>query len=111
MIRKMQRFNGKIRALRALVNTLANRKFAANFGSAVSRVLLLVLLTLPALAQPGDGGPEMADTLRGDGKFWVVVVTIALVTAGMFAYMIRLEGKVRRLEERVGRRADGFIER
>lgn len=76
-----------------------------------SLLLLALLLTLPALAQPNDAGPEMADALRADGKFWVVVIVIALVTAGMFAYLFRLEGKMRRLEERLGRRPEGFIER
>lgn len=105
MIRKMLRFEARLPLLApfAQSRTACFRIFAS--------LVALLLLALPALAQPNGGGPEMADALRGDGKFWVVVVTIALVTAGMFAYMFRLEGKVRRLEERMGRRADGFIER
>lgn len=63
--------------------------------------LLATLLTaFSAAAQPANQ-PEMADALRQDAKFWVVVTVIAVVTLGMFAYLIRLDGKVRKLEDRV----------
>lgn len=64
-------------------------------------VLLLLLLTVPALAQPVADQPEMADALRQDGKFWVVVLTFGIVMAGMFIYLFRLEKKVQQLEGRV----------
>ena len=64
-------------------------------------VALLVGPLLPAVAQTGADSPEMADALRQDGKFWVVVVTIAVVVAGMLVYLFRLEGKVGRLERRL----------
>ena len=73
--------------------------------------LLLFLLTLTGLAQAPAGQPEMADALRADGKFWVVVVVVAIVTLGMFGYLIRLDGKIRRLEERTGRDPDGMLNR
>lgn len=68
------------------------------------RLLLLLLLAFPALAQPAADSPEMADALRQDGKFWVVVGVFVVVMVGMFAYLLRLEGKVRKLEERTGKK-------
>ncbi len=55
-----------------------------------------LLLTLPAAAQTDR--PEMADLMRADGKIWVVVAVLATIFAGIFAYLIRLERKVSRLE-------------
>lgn len=58
--------------------------------------LCSLLLTLPAAAQTDR--PEMADLMRADGKIWVVVAVLATIFAGIFAYLIRLERKVSRLE-------------
>jgi len=42
---------------------------------------------------------EMADGLRQEGKFWVVVCVIALVTAGILLYLFMLDRKVSKLEK------------
>jgi bacteriorhodopsin len=42
---------------------------------------------------------EMADGLRQEGKFWVVVCVIALVTAGILFYLFMLDRKVSKLEK------------
>ena len=63
--------------------------------------LLLALLALPAaLAQTAaaNDAPEMADALRQSGKIYVVVLVILLILGGLLAYLIRLDGKVGRLE-------------
>jgi hypothetical protein len=42
---------------------------------------------------------EMADKFRQDGKIYVVVAIIGVVLAGMFIYTIRIDQKIRRLED------------
>lgn len=42
---------------------------------------------------------EMADTLRQDGKIYVVVVVILTVLAGLIAYLISLDRKIGKLEK------------
>ena len=74
-----------------------------NHWRGLSSALLLTLLTLPAaLAQTAaavaDDTPEMADALRQSGKIYVVVLVILLILGGLLAYLIRLDGKVGRLE-------------
>jgi CcmD family protein len=59
-------------------------------------LLLSLLMTQPATAQTDR--PEMADLMRADGKIWVVVAVLATIFAGIFAYLIRLERKLSRLE-------------
>lgn len=54
------------------------------------------LMTTAAWAQTDD--VPMADQLRADGKIWVVVVSLVLMLAGFLFYLIRLDGKISKLE-------------
>lgn len=42
---------------------------------------------------------EMADTLRADGKIYVVVAILLVLFAGFVGYAIRIDGKIGRLEK------------
>lgn len=66
----------------------------------------------PAQAQPGQttevefspapqAEVEMADTLRQDGKIYVVVVVLLTVLAGTIAYLVAIDRKVSRLEKQM----------
>lgn len=65
----------------------------------------------PAYAQSGQtevefssapqGEVEMADTLRQDGKIYVVVAVLLTVLAGSIAYMVAIDRKVSRLEKQL----------
>jgi hypothetical protein len=44
---------------------------------------------------------EMADTLRQDGKIYVVVVVLLTVLAGMIIYLVTLDRKVSKLEKQL----------
>lgn len=44
---------------------------------------------------------EMADTLRQDGKIYVVVVVLLTVLGGMIAYLVTLDRKVTRIEKQM----------
>lgn len=41
---------------------------------------------------------EMADTMRSNGKIYVVVVVLATIFAGIFAYLVYLDRKMTRIE-------------
>lgn len=51
---------------------------------------------LPAIS---FGQTEMADTMRSNGKIYVVVVVLATIFAGIFAYLIYIDRKIARLEK------------
>ena len=55
--------------------------------------------TVQATTEAGTSEVEMADTLRRDGKIYVVVAVIITVLAGLILYLIRLDRKVARLEQ------------
>jgi len=42
---------------------------------------------------------EMADTLRSNGKIYVVVLVLASIFAGIFAYLVYLDRKISKLEQ------------
>lgn len=58
----------------------------------MSTLLNLLLILLQA-------DVEMADGLRADGKFWVVVAVIGTVTLGIIIYLISLDRKISKLEK------------
>lgn len=58
----------------------------------------MLLTLLLALLQETE--VAMADGLRSDGKFWVVILVVATVTIGIMIYLFMLDRKVRKLEEK-----------
>ena len=66
-------------------------------------LLLLLCVVLVAMAQggntAGDGPVEMADTLRSNGKIYVVVAVVVIILLGLFLYLLRLDRKISKLEK------------
>jgi CcmD family protein len=60
--------------------------------------LCLLFCRLVLLAQDKDG-VEMADTMRGNGKIYVVVAVVLTIFAGIVIYLVRLDRKLSRLEK------------
>jgi len=58
--------------------------------------LCLALLFLTSKAQDA----AMADTFRADGKIYVVIGVIVLIFAVLFAYLIYLDVRLKRLEKK-----------
>lgn len=48
---------------------------------------------------PAETEVEMADTLRQDGKIYVVVVVLLTVLVGLIIYLIMIDRKVGKLEK------------
>lgn len=69
------------------------KKITKNFLA----VLTAILLTLPAMAQP----VEMADTMRSEGKIYVVVAIILIVLIGLITYLFLMDRKVKKLEDKL----------
>jgi len=57
----------------------------------------LLLSSVIAFAQKAQ--PEMADTLRRDGKIYVVVLVLATIFAGIIAFLVHLDRKISKLEK------------
>lgn len=60
--------------------------------------IILMLSTVQLSAQ--EGGVEMADVMRSEGKIYVVVVCIALILLGLLAYLFSLDKRLKKLEKK-----------
>lgn len=60
-------------------------------------IVWLAIMSVPVFAQEA----EMADTMRSNGKIYVVVGIIMIVLLGLIAYLFMLDRKVRKLEKRL----------
>lgn len=61
---------------------------------ALITIFLLLITGTLASAQT-----EMADTMRSNGKIYVVVTVLATIFAGIFAYLVYLDRKISKLEK------------
>jgi Ni/Fe-hydrogenase subunit HybB-like protein len=73
------------------------KKKIMNLASKFLLMCLMMGVSLSSFAQ--DNGPEMADTMRSNGKIYVVVAVCLTLLIGLFLYMIRVERMVRKLEK------------
>jgi CcmD family protein len=66
----------------------------------MKKLLSLFVLTLAAIPLFGQE-PEMADTMRSEGKIYVVVTILVVILAGLLAYVFALDRKATRLEKKL----------
>jgi hypothetical protein len=61
-----------------------------------SLILLFILLAFGSDAQAQD----MATEMRSNGKIYVVVFVLATIFAGIFAFLVYLERRLKKLESK-----------
>jgi len=61
---------------------------------------LFLFSTFCTLAQTADG-PQMADSMREDGKIYVVISVIGIVFISIVIFLIILERKLKKLEDKL----------
>ena len=71
-----------------------------NMKNLLTALLLLVSFTLPAQQV------EMADTMRSEGKIYVLVAIILIILFGLIAYLFLLDQKITRLEDRTSEKKE-----
>jgi len=67
----------------------------------VSLFVLLLTSSNMAFAQV-----EMADTMRAEGKIYVVVGIILIILAGLITYLFLLDKKIKKLETLINQRQE-----
>ena len=63
----------------------------------VKGILCLALIMFSSIAN-AQSTVEMADTMRSEGKIYVVVGIILIVLIGLITYLVLLDRKVKKLE-------------
>ncbi len=59
--------------------------------------VILIFNSFVATAQ--ENSPEMAETMRSNGKIYVVVLVLATIFVGIIAYLFRLERRIKKMEQ------------
>jgi len=60
---------------------------------------ILSMGILGARAQEASNNDSMASLMRSNGKIYVVVAVVLTILLGLFAYLIRLDRKISKLEK------------
>jgi predicted membrane channel-forming protein YqfA (hemolysin III family) len=63
--------------------------------------LLIILFTLLQRVGIAQGTIDMAETMRSNGKIYVVVGVISIIFLGIIIYLIRLDSKISRIEKKI----------
>jgi hypothetical protein len=58
-----------------------------------------LLLLINLITQAQDSSVDMADTMRSNGKIYVVVAVILTIFAGIIIYLVRLDRKMSKMEK------------
>ncbi len=66
----------------------------------MKRIISLVLAMVTAIAAKAQE-VEMADTMRSEGKIYVVVAIVLVVLIGLIAFLVLTDRKVTNLENRL----------
>lgn len=67
----------------------------------MKKLFSILALTICFVNGFAQNQPEMADTMRANGKIYVVVGVILIVLAGLFIYLFSIERKVKKLEDKI----------
>ncbi|TCD29259.1 CcmD family protein [Pedobacter psychrodurus] len=59
--------------------------------------LILMMTVQQLFAQ--DNGVEMADSLRSNGKIYVVVICIVIILLGLLAYLFSIDKRLKKIEK------------
>ncbi len=62
-------------------------------------LLLCCLLTVSVVGIAQEKEVEMADTMRSNGRIYVVVAVVVTILLGLILYVARLDRKISRLEK------------
>lgn len=68
----------------------------------MNKYKILFTAILASLFTGVSGQPvEMADTMRSEGKIYVVVAIVLVIFMGLVAYLIMLDRKITRIEKKL----------
>ncbi len=65
----------------------------------IKKILLVFSLLMTTLISFGQEKVEMADTMRSNGRIYVVVAVVVTILTGLILYVARLDRKLTKLEK------------
>jgi hypothetical protein len=71
----------------------------------IIKIILSIVLLMLVHSAAFPQGAEMADTMRSEGKIYVVVVMVLIVLGGMITFLFLIDRKLNRIEKEVDRKS------
>ncbi|WP_443943834.1 CcmD family protein [Pedobacter sp. AW1-32] len=66
----------------------------------MKKIFLSLMLSIFAMQLFAQGnGVEMANTLRSNGKIYVVVLCIVIILVGLLAYLFSIDRRLKKMEK------------
>lgn len=65
---------------------------------AIFFLFILLLNTIIILAQEGEAKTDFGETMRSNGRIYVVIVVILTILIGLILYVVRLDRKMSKME-------------
>jgi predicted Na+-dependent transporter len=65
----------------------------------IKKSCLLLVLSLTSILARAQDNVEMADTMRSNGKIYVVVAVCLLILIGLFIYVFSVDRKISKVEK------------
>jgi len=65
----------------------------------IYKILLVLCFSFCSFFVFAQSKVDMADTMRGNGKIYVVVTIILTIFAGLIFYLIRIDRKITKIEK------------
>lgn len=72
-----------------------------SMSKTLKSVFLLLSFFLTSVSFAGMQEVEMADQFRAEGKIYIVVAVILIILAGLFAYLILSDNRLKKLEQEI----------
>ena len=66
----------------------------------LNRILGSITLFFLSMTYASSQEVEMADSFRAEGKIYIVLGVILILLVGLFLYLMRIERKVKKLENK-----------
>ena len=70
------------------------------FSFLVSRLTLFIIGMIISMGSFAQDKVEMADTMRSNGKIYIVVAVCLTILIGLFLYVMRIDMKMSKMEKR-----------
>jgi len=67
----------------------------------MNKIFTLIILLIGASSRLNAQAVEMADTLRSEGKIYVVVAILLVIFAGLIGYLFLIDRKISRIEKKL----------
>ena len=62
-------------------------------------LFIMLFVSMAMRAQDGNQKVQMADTMRSNGRIYVVVAVILTILIGLILYVLRIDRKISKLEK------------